>query len=109
MSSGLKSPRNGENRIGYILYIIFVFMNDLKPNSLDSLTRFETRANPPLKLGGFTRHNSLAHDYFSPGGKISYPQVYFHLLRFILCATQFVVDSMIKRVDKRVSTTQWSE
>ena len=29
-----------------ILYIIFHFINDYKPNSLDSLTRFQTRANP---------------------------------------------------------------
>jgi hypothetical protein len=64
--------------IRYILYIIFHFINDYKTNSLDSLTRFQTRANQPQKLGYLPPHNSLAGDYFSAAGKISYPQVYFH-------------------------------
>ena len=49
---------------GYIDTSHFHFMNDYKPNSLDSLTRFQTRANEPLKLGYLRCQNSLTHDYF---------------------------------------------
>lgn len=91
------------------IYPLTIFNSDLTFHSLDRLTTLQTRANEPFKNSHFARIDSLDRDYFRPNRKITYPPIYFHLLRFIFVATHFVVDTMRKRVDKRASTTQWSD
>ena len=51
------------NRIGYILYNIFLFDSDYISNSLDRLDQPVKRGIPPFQNSHFTPFHSLTNDY----------------------------------------------